>query len=118
MRPAVPAIFTLMLILSRATPSSNASDPNLTAVLANGKIQLTWPSEFSHYFLLEASEPVPGAWHELVAATVVSNSTVRVTLDPIGSSRFFQLLSGKALFDGSSLDAFRGYQQSDFPSAS
>ena len=61
------ALLLLVLVLLGAIPS-HASDPSLTATLTNGKIQLTWPADFSHYFLLEASEPTSTAWRELVAA--------------------------------------------------
>jgi hypothetical protein len=111
-------LLPFLLVLTGAIQSANASEPVLTALLVNGKIQLSWSADFSHYFLFEASEPVPAAWHELVVPTLIANSTVRVTLDPAGSARFFQLISGDPLFDGISLDAFRGYQKSDFPTAS
>src|SRR5436853_7692213 len=107
-RPFLPFFGFLPLLLAAILPSSQASDANLTASLANGKIQLSWPADFSHYFLLQASEPVPIAWSELVVPTITdSDSTVHVTLDPTNSARFFQLTSGETLFDGSSLDAFR-----------
>lgn len=118
MKRSWQALLPLLLVIAGAIPSASASEPILTAVLAIGKIQLSWPADFSHYFLLEAPDPVSAAWRELVVPTLITNSTVRVTLDPTGSARFFELSSGDALFDGSSLDAFRGYQQSDFPTAS
>jgi hypothetical protein len=118
MKRSWPAVLLTLLVLAGTIQSVNASDPTLTAVLRNGKIQISWPADFSHYFLLETSELVPGGWNEVVAPTLITNSTVRVTLDVVESARFFQLSSGEALFDGSSVGAFRGYQLSDFPAGS
>src|SRR3954470_17021583 len=73
MKRSGQALFTLLLVLAGAIQSSIASDPNLLAILANGKIQLSWPSDFSHYFLLKASDPVPAAWSELVVPSLITN---------------------------------------------
>lgn len=82
-------------------------------------VDLSWPlaSANSFYVQFTTNQSPPYRW--INASEPTTNGTMFVVTDNATEpSRFYRLKQWEILFDGTSTDAFRGYHQTNFPSAS
>ena len=98
----------------------NASAVDVAIAPAGNGVVITWPAGGTNEFYVQASSSLskPDAWR-ITTNTIFLDGTNYFIMDgTIADSRFYRLQAWEILFDGTSVSAFRGYQQTSFPSSS
>jgi hypothetical protein len=91
---------------------------NLTiTTTSDGIVRLSWPRSAGEGFYLQriANLSSKTEWDNLSDPATEGGAWI-VTDHTSGASQFYRLRAWEILFDGSSTDAFRGYQSESFPS--
>ncbi len=118
----IPAVLTVVLVAVAAAVSFSvsvgiAAPPVAVTINPLGsKVILSWPGVPTNLFYLESSSALGSAavWRP-TADPGTNSSAWSVTNDAAGAGRFYRLHAWEVLFDGTSISAFRGYQQAHFP---
>lgn len=93
-----------------------ATDIQVTRMATN--IVVSWPVVAADEYYLQVATDLaePVAWSNATNATWTNGSACCSTIAITPDSQFYRLKAWDVLFDGTSTAAFRGYQQTTFPS--